>query len=274
MLSPRSGIPLREPRGVIRVASLPLGWLVDCGCLLLRPLCGRGSGLRPGAGPFKVHRPRGLASSNGRHVAPPVEPNAVQRRSLVSAHRVACDELGRSVDNGRRGPAVYRWSIGEFLGYREIALTIDSHGFMSAVGFRNDTTMVMAANYTGPAPGPLDNRAVLWRFVGTGPRADSLLAMPGTRMTVFRQDGYATRYLSPFTPHAYAVFGLPGRVLVGYGGHDEIAVYDYNMTNVAAVDLDLPLLSVTRQDKSTSNGGATQPIHSVMKGWYICPTTE
>ena len=170
--------------------------------------------------------------------------------------------------------AVYRWSIGEFLGYREIALTIDSHGFMSAVGFRNDTTMVMAANYTGPAPGPLDNRAVLWRFVGTGPRADSLLAMPGTRMTVFRQDGYAMRYLSPFTPHAYAVFGLPGRVLVGYGGHDEIAVYDYNMTNVAAVDLDLPLLSVTRQDKSTSSGGATQPIHSVMKGRYICPTTE
>ena len=139
---------------------------------------------------------------------------------------------------------------GEFLSYREIALTIDSHGFMSAVGFRNDTTMVMTANYTGPTPSPLDNRAMLWRFVGTGSRADSLLAMPGTRMTVFRQDGYVTRYLSPFTPYAYAFFGLPGRVLVGYGGHDEIAVYDYNMTNVATVGLDLPLLSVTGQDKS------------------------
>lgn len=139
---------------------------------------------------------------------------------------------------------------GEFLSYREIALAIDSHGFMTAVGFRNDTTMVVTANYTGPAPSPLDNRAMFWRFVGTGPRADSLLAMPGTRMNVFRQDGYATRYLSPFTPHAYAFFGLPGRVLVGYGGHDEITVYDHDMTRVATVGLDLPSLSVTGQDRN------------------------
>lgn len=138
---------------------------------------------------------------------------------------------------------------GEFLSDREIALSTDSHGFMTAAGFRNDTTLVMAINYAGLTPRPLDNRAVLWRFVGADLRADSLLSMPGTRMTFFRQAGYGTGYLAPFTPHAYAFF-LSNRVLVGYGGNDEIAVYDDDMKQLARVALGLPLLAVTRQDKT------------------------
>lgn len=138
---------------------------------------------------------------------------------------------------------------GEFLSHREIALSIDSHGFMNAVGFRNDTTVVMTANYAGLTPGPLDNRAVLWRFVGSGPRVDSLLSMPGMHMTVFRQGGYAMPYFSPFAPRAYAFFGVPDRILVGYGGHDQITVYDHGMKHVATVGLDLPPLAVTRSDR-------------------------
>lgn len=138
---------------------------------------------------------------------------------------------------------------GEFLSYREIALSIESHGFMSVAGFQNDTAVVMTTNYASLTPSPLDGRAVFWRFVGNGLRADSLLTMPATRMAIFRQDGYAMRYLSPFTPHAYAFFGLPGRVLVGYGGHDEFTVYDDDMKYVATVGLDLPSLVVTSQDR-------------------------
>lgn len=89
--------------------------------------------------------------------------------------------------------------VGRFLSYREIALSSDSHGFMTSVGLRNDTSLVMSIRYPGLEPSPVDNRVVLWRFVGNGLRADSLLSMPGTHMATFRQGNYRTRYLSPFT---------------------------------------------------------------------------
>ena len=148
---------------------------------------------------------------------------------------------------------------GEYLSDREIPLSIDSHGFMVAVDFRNDTSLVMATNYAGLTPGPLDNRAVLWRFVGNDLRPDSLLSMPGNRMTIFRQDGYATRYLSPFSPRAYAFF-LPGRTLVGYGGNDEIAVHDDDMKEVNAVALGIPSLAVTQQDQSAFADSLAQAL--------------
>lgn len=78
-------------------------------------------------------------------------------------------------------------NLGEFLSYREIALSIDSHGFMTSVGLQNDTSLVLPTRNPGAEPSPVDNIAVLWRLVGSGPRADSLLSMPGTHMATFRE---------------------------------------------------------------------------------------
>ena len=139
--------------------------------------------------------------------------------------------------------------LGEFLSYREIALSIDSHGFMTSVGFRNDTSLVMSSRNPGAEPNPADNTAVLWRFVGNGPRADSLLSIPTTHMTTFREGNYRTRYMSPFTPHAYAFMIPDGRTIVGYGGRDELVVYDSAMQQSSVMPLGLPSLPVTKRNR-------------------------
>ena len=138
---------------------------------------------------------------------------------------------------------------GEFTSSRQIALSIDAHGFMTSVGFRNDTSLVMSSRNPGADPSPVDNRVVLWRFVGSGLRADSLLSMPGTHMTTFRQGNYRMRYMSPFTPHAYAFMMPDGRTIVGYGGRDELVVYDSAMQQSSVAPLGLPSLPVTKLDR-------------------------
>ena len=139
--------------------------------------------------------------------------------------------------------------VGRFLSYREIAWSTDSHGFMTSVGFRNDTSLVMSIRYPGLEPSPVDNRVVLWRFVGNGLRADSLLSMPGTHMATFRQGNYRTRYLSPFTPHAYAFMTPDRRTIIGWGGRSELVVYDSTMQQSKVVPLGLPTLPVTRENR-------------------------
>ena len=122
---------------------------------------------------------------------------------------------------------------GEFLSYRGIPLSIDSHGFMTSVGFRNDTSLVMSISYPGPEPGRRDNRAILWRFVGNGLRPDSLLSMPGFRMMNMGEDGYLVRHHSPFSPRAYALFDSRGRILLENSGDDNLTAYDYTMRRLA-----------------------------------------
>lgn len=141
-------------------------------------------------------------------------------------------------------------NAGEFLSYREISLSIDSHGFMTSVGFRNDTSLVMSISYPGPEPGPRDNRAVLWRFVGSGLRADSLLSMPGFRMMTMGEDGYLVRHHSPFSPRAYALFDSGGRILLGNSGDDNLTVYDQTMRRLATTALGLPTLDVSMENKT------------------------
>ena len=139
---------------------------------------------------------------------------------------------------------------GEFLSSREVALSADSHGFMTSIGFRNDTSLVMSISYPGPEPGPRDNTAVLWRFVGSGSRADSLLSLPGYRFTTMGEDGYLMRWHAPFSPRAYALFDSHDRVLLGHSGDDNLTVYDYTMGRLAVTALGLPALDVSRENKT------------------------
>lgn len=163
-------------------------------------------------------------------------------------------------------------SAGEFLSYREIALSIDAHGFMTSVGFRNDTSLVMSISYPGPEPGPRDNTAVLWRFVGGGPRADSLLSMPGFRITTMGEDGYLVRHHSPFSSRAYALFDSHGRVLVGHSGNDNLTVYDYAMRRLGVAALGLPPLDVSKDNQTAYSDTLSTVLEENVKGSGVGPS--
>ena len=140
---------------------------------------------------------------------------------------------------------------GEFLSMREIPLSVTAHGFLNAVSLRGDTALVMAITYPSIIPSPRDNRVVLWRFVGTDLRPDSLLSVQDESMTISRSDGDATRFMAPFRGRAHAFFPEDGSIIVGHGEADSLSVLDTQGHHVRRIDLDLPLLPVTRINRES-----------------------
>ena len=94
----------------------------------------------------------------------------------------------------------------------------------------------MTITNPGLRPGPRDNQAVLWRFVGTG-RPDSLFAMRDKRIVTSRE-GVQTRFLAPFHGGAYAFFQDDGSVAVGHGEDSALSVLDERGREVRRVELD------------------------------------
>ena len=141
---------------------------------------------------------------------------------------------------------------GEFLSMREIPLSVSAHGFLTSVSLRGDTALVMAVTYPSSIePSPRDNQAVLWRFCGTDLRPDSLFAVQGTSMMISRRDGMSTRFLAPFRGRGYAFFPDDGNILVGHGEDNSLSVLSNQGHQVRQIELDLPLLPITRMDRES-----------------------
>lgn len=140
---------------------------------------------------------------------------------------------------------------GEFLSMREIPVSVTAHGFLTAVSLRGDTALVMAVTYPSIEPTPRDNQAVLWRFVGTDLRADSLLSVQGASMIVSRRDGMSTRFMAPFRGRGYAFFPGDGNIVVGHGDDRSLSVLSSQGHQVRQIELDLPLLPVTTMDRES-----------------------
>ena len=140
---------------------------------------------------------------------------------------------------------------GEFLSVKEIPLSVTAQGFLNAVSLRGDTALVMAITYPSIEPSPRDNRVILWRFVGTDLRPDSLLSVQDASMTISRSDGNATRFMAPFRGRAHAFFPEDGSIIVGHGEADSLSVLSHQGHHVRRIDLDLPLLPVTRKDRAS-----------------------
>ena len=134
---------------------------------------------------------------------------------------------------------------GEFLSVRVMPMAVGAHGFVDAMSLRGDTALAMTITYPGTEPGPRDNQAVLWRFVGTG-RPDSLFAIRDESMVMSR-GGLATRFWAPYRGGAYAFFPDRGGVVVGHGEDSVLSVLDGQGREMRRVELDLPPpLAVTR----------------------------
>lgn len=140
---------------------------------------------------------------------------------------------------------------GEFRSMREIPLSVTAHGFLTAVSLRGDTALVMAVTYPSIRPSPRDNQAVLWRFVGTDLRADSLLSVQGASMIISRRDGMSTRFMAPFRGRGHAFFPDDGNVIVGHGEDDSLSVLSNQGHRVRQIELGLPLLPITRMDRAS-----------------------
>ena len=140
---------------------------------------------------------------------------------------------------------------GEFRSIRKIPISMTAHGFLNAVSLRGDTALVMAVTNPSIEPSPRDNRVVLWRFVGTDLRPDSLLSVQDESVTISRSDGNSTRFMAPFRGRAHAFFPESGNIIVGHGEADSLSVLSHQGHHLRRIDLDLPLLQVTRMDRGS-----------------------
>ncbi len=134
---------------------------------------------------------------------------------------------------------------------REIPLGVTAHGFLTAVSLRSDTALVMTITNPGIEPTPRDNQAVLWRFVGIDLQPDSLLSVQGASMEVSRRGGMSTRFTAPFRGRGYAFFPHDGTIVVGHGEDHSLSVLSNQGDQVRQIDLDLPLLPVTKMDRES-----------------------
>ncbi|MCY3809358.1 MAG: hypothetical protein OXG58_08055 [Gemmatimonadetes bacterium] len=139
---------------------------------------------------------------------------------------------------------------GEFLSVRVMPVAVSAHGFVRSMGLRGDTVLAMTITYPGIEPGPRDNQAVLWRFVGTGLWPDSLFAIRDESIATIRHEGGLTRFLAPFRGRTYAFLSNRGSVVVSHGEDSALSVLDGQGRQMRRVELDLPPpLAVTRADR-------------------------
>ena len=135
---------------------------------------------------------------------------------------------------------------GEFLSVRVLPLAMGAHGFVRAMSLRGDTVLAMTMTNPGLEPAPRDNQAVLWRFVGTDLRADSMFAMRDESVVTSRE-GVQTRFWAPYRGRAYTFFQDDGSVVVGHGEDSALSVLDGRGHEIRRVELDLPLpLALTK----------------------------
>ena len=202
-------------------------WAIDAGEPAVYRWSGTGEELSrvgaPGAGPGEYLRPGLLIEMDGDSVG------------LWDRQQQRVSFFGRD---------------GEFLSARVLPLAVGDHGFVRALSLRGDTVLAMTIANPGVEPGPRDNQAVLWRFVGTGLWPDALFAIRDESVAVFRGEGGLTRFLDPFRGRAHAFFSDRGGVVVGHGEDSVLSVLDGLGREMRRVELELPpLLTVTRADR-------------------------
>ncbi|MCY3809446.1 MAG: hypothetical protein OXG58_08500 [Gemmatimonadetes bacterium] len=160
---------------------------------------------------------------------------------------------------------------GEFLSVRRIPVAMGAHGFVRAMSLRRDTVLAMTITYPQREPGPRDNQAVLWRFVGAELRPDSLFAIHDGRMVTSRGEVF-TRIWAPFRGQAYALFQDDGSVVVGHGEDSALSVLDNRGREVRRVELDLPPpLALTRGYREYFSDSLRLGLEAETNRWEASP---